>query len=204
MPFPRQLWAWRTWLRRAPHFFVKMTENRPEALATRIEAIAAEVCAEHGLVVYDLEVARDHGGRVSVVIERDGGSVPGNGVTVADIAAVSRQVGYLLDSDDVVPFPYQFEVSSPGIERELKNERQVEQNIGRQVRLVLARETEDGRRVVEGVLEEFSGGLLTVRAGESRWEIELDDVRRGRTVFDFDSTKSNGKKKRNQLTDQMK
>lgn len=186
-----------------------MTEiSRSQALATRIESIAAEVCAEHGLVVYDLEVASDNGGRVSLVVDREGGSTPGSGVTVADITAVSRQVGYLLDADDIVPFAYRFEVSSPGVERELRTERQVRQNVGREVRLVLAQETAGGRRVVEGKLEEFEGGLLTVISGESRWEIELDDVRRGRTVFDFDSMKSDGKKKkkkkRNQQTHQVK
>jgi ribosome maturation factor RimP len=181
-----------------------MTENRSTALATRIEAIAAEVCAELGLVVYDLEIVAESGGRVSVVVEREGGSSPGNGVTVAEIASVSRQVGYLLDTDDLVPFEYRFEVSSPGVERELRTERQLAQNVGRNVRLVLGHETEDGRRVLEGALESFHDGILTVTAGESRWEIELDDVRRGRTVFNFDSVKSDGKGKKTQLTHQVK
>lgn len=170
-----------------------MTETVSVALADTIEKIAAEICGELDLVVYDLEI-RPEVGRVSLVIERDGGTTPGNGVTVSEITRVSKQVGYQLDSEDLVPFTYQFEVSSPGIERDLNTARQVRQNIGRDVRLVLAEETEDNRRVVEGVLESFSDGVLSVASGENRWEIELDNLRRGRTVFDFASTKSKRKK----------
>ena len=172
-----------------------MTENASTALADRIEAIAADVCAELGLVVYDIEVAKQSG-KVSIVVEREGGSSPGNGVTVGEITSVSRQVGYVLDAEDVVPFAHRFEVSSPGVERELRTPRQVSQNIGQEVRLVLTRETEDGRRVVEGRLETFEQGVLEVADGDHRWEIDLEDVKRGRTVFDFGSSKSERKQRK--------
>ena len=173
-----------------------MTENLDSAaLAERIEGIAAEICAEMGLFVYDVDVARQSG-RVSLIVDREGGSSPGNGVTVGEISSLSRQVGYVLDVEDIVPFAYRFEVSSPGVERELKRPRQVGQNIGQQVRLVLTRETEDGRRVVEGQLKSFEHGVLVVADGENRWEIDLEDVKRGRTVFDFGKSKSKRKQQR--------
>ncbi|MFT6398884.1 MAG: ribosome maturation factor RimP [Bradymonadia bacterium] len=170
-----------------------MTENVPAALADTLEELAAEICAEFDLVVYDLQILPETG-RISLVIDRAGGSSPGNGVTVSDITRVSKQIGYQLDTEDLVPFSYQFEVSSPGVERDLNTARQVRQNIGRDVRIVLGEQTEDDRRIVEGVLESFSDGVLSVASGENRWEIELDNVRRARTVFDFASTKAKRKK----------
>ncbi len=170
-----------------------MTETVSTALADTLEELAAEICAEFDLEVYDIQVLPE-AGRISVVIERAGDSSPGNGVTVSEIMRVSKQIGYQLDTEDLVPFTYQFEVSSPGVERDLNTARQVAKNVGRDVRLVLAEETDDNRRVVEGVLESFSDGVLSVVSGDKRWEIELDNVRRGRTVFDFASTKSKRKK----------
>lgn len=172
-----------------------MSNTETDAIANRIEELAAGVCDELGAEVYDVEVRR-HGraGTVRILVDKAGASEPGHGITVGEVTRVAKEVGYLLDAEDVVPFGYTFEVSSPGVERTLNTPRQVQRNIGQPVRLVLTEETDDGLRVIEGTLEAFESNALRVRtdAGDLR-EIPFENVRRGRTVFDFSSAKSKKK-----------
>lgn len=85
------------------------------------------------------------------------------GITVADCEAVSREIEYVLDADFDFAGSYVLEVSSPGLDHELKTEREYEHFVGRSARLVL-REPVEGKTVVEGVI---------ARAGEGRVNIEL-------------------------------
>lgn len=173
-----------------------MSNTDTDALATRIEELAAGVAAEHGAEIYDVEVRR-HGatGTVRLVVDRaSGADADAGGITIGEVTRVAKEVGYLLDAEDLVPFTYTFEVTSPGIERPLRKPRHYERNLGEEVRLVLSRETEDGRKVVEGRLEGIADGAVTVvDAAGNRTMIRVEDVRRGRTVFDFDAGKA-GKK----------
>lgn len=172
-----------------------MPNSDTDALATRIEQLAAPVAEELGASIYDVEVRRHgSGGTVRLIVDRAGAHVPGEGITVGEVTRIAKEVGYLLDAEDAVPFSYTFEVSSPGIERPLRAARHYAQNVGEEVRLVLADQLADGTRVVEGLLEGFAEGVARVTGADGVVrEVRIENVRRGRTVFDFDSRKSNKK-----------
>ena len=87
-----------------------------------------------------------------------------DGIDVEDCAKVSRQVGDLLDVDDLVRGEYTLEVSSPGIDRPLFTLAQHRQFIGESVQLKLRNLVNERRRVL-GVL---------VAVGEDSLEVDLD------------------------------
>ncbi len=125
----------------------------PGPLPEAIEAVAEPVLRAHGLVLVDLEVHR--AGRRSTVrffIDKPGG------VTIEDCRRFSEEVGDLLDVADLLPERCDLEVSSPGLERELRKERELRWAVGRRVR-VWTREAVEGRR-------EFAGRLLEVQEAE--------------------------------------
>lgn len=155
-------------------------------IAARIEALAAPVAAERDCVLYDVEVRR-HGrtGTVRILADK-AASEPGTGVTVGELAELAREVGFLLDTEDFLDFTYTFEVSSPGVERSLRNRRQFEANLGAEVRLVLGEvPAPNGDRVVQGVLQGVENDDALVRVGEETWRVALSNVRRGKTVYNF-------------------
>lgn len=125
----------------------------PGALPEAIEAVAEPVLRAHGLVLVDLEVHRS-GGRSAVrfFIDKPGG------VTLEDCQRFSEEVGDLLEVADLLPERCDLEVSSPGLERELRKERELRWAVGRAVR-VWTREAVDGRR-------EFAGRLLAVEEAD--------------------------------------
>ena len=83
------------------------------------------------------------------------------GITLADCETVSREIEYLLDADFDFGGSYVLEVSSPGLDHELKTEREYNHFAGRPARLVL-RESVQGKNVVEGVIAGASEGSVRI------------------------------------------
>ncbi len=87
----------------------------------RIRAIATRVAASRGLEIWDIQSRRESGGHVvRVFIDRPGPSAtPEESVSIEDCAEVNREMSTILDVEDVLPFTYTLEVSSPGLDRPL-------------------------------------------------------------------------------------
>ncbi|GAA0218670.1 ribosome maturation factor RimP [Cryptosporangium japonicum] len=101
----------------------------PQAMRSRIVALVEPVVSAAG---YDLEeVAVNQAGRrtvVRVVVDTDGG------ITLDDIATVSKDVSTALDkTDSFGTGPYTLEVTSPGVDRPLTDPRHWRRNVGRLV-----------------------------------------------------------------------
>ncbi len=168
----------------------------PEAntLQDRISAIVEPIADELGLVVHDVEVHPSAQlGKVVVVLDRRGVVEPGNGITISEITSVTRQLGDILDAEDLLSFAYRLEVTSPGIERELKRPKHFADNIGENVKLVLRRATADGDRVLRGVLQGTEGDEVVVQSANGDVRVPFDAIKKARTIYDFDSA---GKKSR--------
>lgn len=104
---------------------------------TEIRKLAEEVSAREGCYLYDIEMVGAGGARVlRVTIDKEAaadGSSPG-GVSVDDCTNVSRAMNLRLDVEDVVPGgQYQLEVSSPGLERVLKDQRHYQGALNKQI-----------------------------------------------------------------------
>ena len=131
-----------------------VTEER----LAQIEALLSPVLRAHDLTLVDLEWRRE--GRRWVVrfyIDKAGGALPQAGqerVSIADCQRFSEEVGDLLDVSALIPGSYDLEVSTPGLDRELRKERELRWAVGKGVRCWV-REAQEGRT-------EFSGRLRTV------------------------------------------
>ena len=85
------------------------------------------------------------------------------GVSLDDCQLVHESVTDVIDEADPISGPYVFEVSSPGLDRPLKTERDFIRNIGEIVEISLYAADENGKKAYEGVLEEYKEGTITVR-----------------------------------------
>lgn len=101
------------------------------------------------------------------------------GVTLDDCELVSRQIGALLDIKDPIGRPYTLEVSSPGINRVLRKERDFIQFAGSPVKLRTRRKL-DGRRNFQGTLKGMENSKIIVDVDGKRVEINPDDLESAR------------------------
>lgn len=146
-----------------------------ETVAEQVIPLAERAARRAGCQLAYARYVRESGGWVlRIVIDRNGG------VSVEDCANVSRQLSAMLDVDDLIPNPYNLEVSSPGLDEELLVARDYERFKGRAVRV----ETEgavDGRTTFRGTLRGLTGGLVLIEGeqGES-WKVPFKQVREAR------------------------
>ena len=84
-----------------------------------------------------------------------------NGINIEDCEKVHRAIDPILDECDPIEGFYYLDVSSPGVERELRTEQHIIRSVGEKVRAKLFAQ-KDGKRVVVGVLSAFEDGKLTI------------------------------------------
>ncbi len=148
---------------------------RYTALAEKVKELAEPVVDELGLELVDVVYATESGRRIlRVIIDGPGG------VTIDDCTMVSRELGTLLDVEDVVPESYSLEVSSPGLDRPLVREKDFRNAVGKNIRL-RTKEPLDGRRNFRAVLVGVGDDSVTLEDSEGRlWKIELSNIDKAR------------------------
>lgn len=133
---------------------------------TRIEEVIAPVLLDHGLTLVDLEWApRRTRGVLRLFVDRPGG------VRIRDCERLSREIGDLLDVADLVSGAYDLEVSSPGLDRVLRKEREYRWALGKQLRCWLA-----GGQEVRGRLVDVDETRLALERDGERVELPRRDL----------------------------
>ncbi|MBY5992698.1 ribosome maturation factor RimP [Ferrimonas balearica] len=107
-----------------------------------------------------------------------------NGITVDDCAAVSRQVGAVLDVEDPISTEYNLEVSSPGLDRPLFTAAHYERYIGNEAVLVLNMPM-DGKRKWQGEIVAVEGDMVTLRHNDSDQVLALPNVQKAHLIHKF-------------------
>ena len=96
------------------------------------------------------------------------------GITADECAAVSRSLSTEIEKLNIFTGRYRIEVSSPGLERPLKLQRQFRKNIGRQLKIV----TNANNESLTGILKEVTENSLTLLTGENNVvQLELNSIR---------------------------
>ncbi|MCK5896509.1 MAG: ribosome maturation factor RimP [Cocleimonas sp.] len=105
-----------------------------------------------------------------------------SGIGVDDCACVSRQIGAVLDVEDIIPVAYILEVSSPGIDRVLFSQDQYEQYIGQQAK-IRTRTPVNTRRNFRGILEKTTDTHVSILVDKETYDIPFDVIDRTRLVL---------------------
>jgi ribosome maturation factor RimP len=162
--------------------------------------VVEPVVRGHGAELVDLEFRPERGGWVlRLYVEKEGAaernlSTRDAAVNLELCAGISRDLSPALDVADLVPHAYQLEVSSPGVERPLRTERDFVRFAGERAKLKLheplpaAGDKAALQRVVVGTLDGVVDGHVRVREGKRTLDIPLSGVESARLVFEFGAT----------------
>ncbi len=108
-----------------------------------------------------------------------------NGIGIEDCERVHRAIDPILDECDPIEGFYYLEVSSPGIERELKCDMHIEASLGLAVEAKLFA-AKDGKKSVLGELKSYSDGVLVIETAEGEITLDKKEISKLSTVY-FDS-----------------
>jgi ribosome maturation factor RimP len=163
-----------------PLFFLE-GELRGE-ITEAVRHVAQRVTEGRGYELVDVEVKKAPAGQlVRLFVDKSGG------IGLDELQAVSEEVSAILDAEDPISTTYTLEVSSPGLDRPLKDEADYRRSVGKLVR-VSSYEPIDGRRHWTGRLlavEDGTLGLSLEKEGGQEARIPLDKIAHGRLEVEF-------------------
>jgi ribosome maturation factor RimP len=170
----------------------------------RLDAVVDPIARAHGAEVVDLEFKSEPGGWVLRVFVEKLGSADANADTrdaAVDLdlcSNVARDLSPALDVADIIPHRYHLEISSPGVERPLRKERDFVRFTGKKARLKLhtASSGSHGEKVIVGVLGGVEAGKVKLTDGHREHSIPLDQIATARLVFEFGPAPKPGKHKK--------
>jgi len=146
----------------------------------RVREILIPVLDQMGLELVELTF-RVEGGRwiLRVTIDRE------EGIQLQHCTAVSRELSVHLDVEDLIPVKYHLEVSSPGLDRPLKDEGDFERFTGRLVRIKTNRSVA-GRRKINGTIEGIKEGIVSVLGEDGvKIQVPVEDISSARLDYKF-------------------
>ncbi len=105
-----------------------------------------------------------------------------SGINIEDCEKVHRAIDPILDECDPIEGFYYLDVSSPGIERELRTEAHIKSQIGvkAEAKLYAAK---DGRRSIIGIIKSLEGDILTIIEPSGDTELKLDEISKLTTIY---------------------
>lgn len=161
---------------------MRVTIVMPETkrIVSEVSLLAEGLLREYDMEVVDVEFQFE-GGRwiLRVFIDKEGG------VTLDDCTSVSRELADLIEAKDVIDLHYVLEISSPGLNRPLRKERDFMRSIGKMVKLKMSRPI-DGSRNFTGRLTGVRDGTISVLVDdENLVELPLKEVDKARLKYEF-------------------
>jgi len=149
----------------------------------RVAELVAPVADRMGLHVYDID---QPGPTLRVLLDREGG------VDIDTLAEATRDISEALDDADPIAGSYTLEVSSPGLERPLRRAEHFTAAIGEHVKVKLFPGAEGPRRA-DGTLTAAEGSTVTVETDDGPRTLEIADITKAHTVFEWATTPKKGK-----------
>ena len=155
-------------------------KNSAKNIAGTVRALIAPVAAEFGYLLWDVEYVKE-GARMilRVTIDSD------EGITIEDCEKMHRAIDPILDEADPIESAYYLEVSSPGIERELRTDEHLRYCQGERVEVRLYAPIDNAKSFV-GTLGAVSEDSITLVTDENERVFARSAVSKIRTVFEFD------------------
>jgi ribosome maturation factor RimP len=155
-----------------------MTKREEYEVTT--EGLVMPILSEHNFDLYDVEFVKEAGSwYLRIYIDKEGG------ITVEDCEVVSRAMNEILDAKDFIPEAYIFEVSSPGLGRQLKKDKHLEKSIGEEVEIKLFKAI-NKQKDFGGILAGFDKDKLILEQEDgTQLEFARTDIAMVRLALDF-------------------
>lgn len=147
------------------------------SIEERVENLLKEKIESIGYDLYDVEYSKEGKNYfLRIFIDKE------DGIDLKDCENVNDEINDILDQADYIKDQYFLEVSSPGIERVLRKDKHLEQNIGEEINIKLFKKDENGNKEYQGNLKSFNEEKIELEDGTI---IERKNIAQIKTVFNW-------------------
>lgn len=153
--------------------------SRREDYEIRTAKLLEPILSEHSFELWDVEYIKEGSDwYLRAYIDKPGG------ITIDDCVTVSRQLSDKLDEEDYIEDAYILEVSSPGLGRQLKKDKDFERCIGESIDLKTYRMI-DGKKDFTGILHAFDKETISMQIEGETVTFPRQDVAIVKLTIDF-------------------
>ena len=154
--------------------------SKREVYEQKTEEILLPIIEEYGFELVDVEYVKEGGTwYLRTYIDKEGG------ISIDDCEKVSRRLSDILDEKDYIDDTYIMEVSSPGLGRPLKKEKDFKRSLGKEVDIRTYRKI-DKQKEFTGILKDYDKDTVTIELDDETLKtFEKGDIALIRLAFDF-------------------
>lgn len=148
-------------------------------IVDKTEALVTPIIDEHHFELVDVEYVKEGANwYLRVYADKEGG------INIDDCVLISRALEEKLDEEDFIKDAYILEVSSPGLGRQLKKDKDFQRSIGEAVECRLFRTLEDSKDW-DGILKDYDSDTITIEAEGRSISLPRKNIASVRLSIDF-------------------
>ena len=140
--------------------------------------LAKQVADEHGVELFDIELLGRGKMLLRAVIDKEGG------VTLDDCERFSRSLSAILDVEDPLPRSYTLEVSSPGLDKPLRDMKDFQENSGKLARVITVEKIENQNFFI-GRIKEVAHNFVTLMVSNREIAIPFEKISKAKLEIDL-------------------
>ena len=149
------------------------------SIEEKIESLVTKTINNLGYDVYDVQYVKE--GKdyyLRIFIDKQ------EGIDLNDCEKVNNEINNLLDEADYIKDQYFLEISSPGIERILRKDKHLKDNIGKMVEVKLFKPI-NKQKNIEGTLNNFDKDFILLKTDENEIKIDRKDISVIKTIYEW-------------------
>lgn len=145
----------------------------------KVEQLVKDPIEKLGYSLYDVEYVKEGPEYyLRIYIDKE------SGIDLNDCEKVSNEINEILDKADYIKEQYYLEVSSPGIERKLRKDKHLEQNISKNVEIKLFKKDNTGKKEYTGKLKAFNQEEIIIET-DKEIAIERKNIAQIKTIYEW-------------------
>ena len=145
----------------------------------KVEQLVKNPIEKLGYSLYDVEYVKEGPEYyLRIYIDKE------SGIDLNDCEKVSNEINEILDKADYIKEQYYLEVSSPGIERRLRKDKHLEQNISKNVEIKLFKKDNNGQKEYTGKLKAFNQKEIIIET-DKEIAIERKNIAQIKTIYEW-------------------
>lgn len=145
----------------------------------KVEKLIQDKVKNIGYSLYDVEYVKEGPEYyLRIYIDKE------SGIDLNDCEKVSNEINEILDKADYIKEQYYLEVSSPGIERKLRKDKHLEQNISKNVEIKLFKKDNNGKKEYTGKLKAFNQEEIIIET-DKEIAIERKNIAQIKTIYEW-------------------
>ena len=149
-------------------------------IAATVAELIAPVAEEMNIILWDVEFVKEGAKKIlRITIDSE------EGIDINICEKFHRTIDPMLDEADPIDESYYLEVTSPGIEREIKTDMHIDMCIGEKVELKLYAPKNGAKTFTGGLVGLSNEGKVVIDLGNDKVEFERNEIAKMHTVFDF-------------------